>query len=155
MCPFLPSSPVTQSYICCLSRPIFHHGLCQEPGQGSLCYTAGPHCWSILSVGVCMYYLQTPSPSRSLLPPPLATTSPFLICVSTYKEYKYLQKCDKCCNRLYIYLSSIYARCWGRQQFLSYLLNNLVLLNPLHYTKLFSKSLGGKAKKEGLCSLPG
>ena len=34
---------------------IFHHGLAQEIGYSSLCYTAGTHWLSILNVIVCIY----------------------------------------------------------------------------------------------------
>jgi len=37
------------------SHIIFHHVLSQEVGYSSLCYTAGPHCLSILNVIVCIY----------------------------------------------------------------------------------------------------
>ena len=41
---------MTQSYIYIhsLSYIIFHHGLSQELGYSSLCYTVGLHCISIL-----------------------------------------------------------------------------------------------------------
>lgn len=42
-------------YIYSLSYIIFHHGLSQETVYSSLCYTAGPHCLSILNVIVCIY----------------------------------------------------------------------------------------------------
>ena len=37
------------------SHIILHHGLSQEIGYSSLCYTAGPHFLSILNVIVCIY----------------------------------------------------------------------------------------------------
>ena len=40
-------------------------------GYSSLSCTAGPHCWSILSVVVCIYQPQTPHPSLPL-PLPLS-----------------------------------------------------------------------------------
>ena len=49
---------------------IFHHGLYQETGYSSLCYTGGPHCPSILNIIVCIYEPQTHSPSYSLPSPP-------------------------------------------------------------------------------------
>ena len=69
---FLLSSIVTQSYIYIhsLSSVIFHHDLSQETGCSSLCYAAGPHCLSILTVIICIYSPQTPTPSHSLPSPP-------------------------------------------------------------------------------------
>ena len=50
LCQFLLYSKMTQSciYIHSLSYIIFQHGLSQETGYSSLCYTIGPHCLSIL-----------------------------------------------------------------------------------------------------------
>ena len=45
---------------------IFHHGLYQETGYSSLCYTAGPHHSLILNVMVCIHEPQIPTPSHSL-----------------------------------------------------------------------------------------
>ena len=54
---FLLYSKVTQLYIYIqsLSYIIFHHGLSRETGYGPLCYTAGPHCLSILDIIVYIY----------------------------------------------------------------------------------------------------
>ena len=45
------------------SHTIFHHILSQETAYTSLCCTVGPQYLSILNVIVCIYQLQTPSPS--------------------------------------------------------------------------------------------
>ena len=70
LCHFLLCSKMTQAYIYIpfFSYIIFHHGLTQETGCSSLCYTVGPHCSFILNVIVCIYYPSTPSSSHS---PPL------------------------------------------------------------------------------------
>ena len=49
LCQFLLYSKTTQSYIYMhsLSYIIFHHGLSQETGYVSMCYTVGPHWLSI------------------------------------------------------------------------------------------------------------
>ena len=48
--------------------------------KSSLCYIVGPHCLPILNVTVYIYQPQTPYPSHSLPPAPLATTN--LFCIS-------------------------------------------------------------------------
>ena len=75
-------TPQWPSHFCCvaqwprlnththsLSYINLHHGLFQEPGYSSLCYTVGPHCLSILNVIVCIYSPQTPYPSHCLFLP--------------------------------------------------------------------------------------
>ena len=72
LCQFLRYGKVTQLYIYMHSLKkniIYHHGLFQETGYNSLCYTAGPYCSSILNVIDCIYQPQTPCPSHSLPPP--------------------------------------------------------------------------------------
>ena len=54
---------------------LFHYGSFQEIRCSSLCYTVRPCCLSILNVIVCIYHLQTTSPSLSLPPSPLTTMS--------------------------------------------------------------------------------
>ena len=72
LCHFLLYSTATQSYIHTytpthsFSLIIFHHGLSQEIGYSSWCWTVGPHCLSILKGIVCIYQPQTPHPSHSL-----------------------------------------------------------------------------------------
>ena len=66
MCQFLVYSKVTQSYI----YITFYHGLSQETGCNSLCYTVEPHFLSILNVTVCIYQPQTPNQSCSSSPHP-------------------------------------------------------------------------------------
>ena len=69
LCQFLLYSRVTQSYINTHSlNTIFHHGLSQEIGYSSLCYTEGPYCLCILNIIVCIYESQTPHPSCSVPP---------------------------------------------------------------------------------------
>ena len=51
------------------SRILFHPGLSGETGLSSLCCTAGPHGFSILSVLVCIFGPQTLRPAHSLLVP--------------------------------------------------------------------------------------
>ena len=82
ICQFLQYSGVTQSCvdIHSFAHTISHHGLSQETGPSSLCYTVGAHCFSVLSVIVYIYRPQTPSPSHSL-PSPGATTSQFCVSV--------------------------------------------------------------------------
>ena len=46
---------------------IFHHVLSKAIRYSSLCYTAGPHCLSILNVIVCIY--QSPNSQSIPLPP--------------------------------------------------------------------------------------
>ena len=60
--------PTPQPWQCLhsLSYIIFYHGLSQETGYSSLCYTVRPHCLSILNAIVCSYKPQTPSLSLSL-----------------------------------------------------------------------------------------
>ena len=67
---FLLYSKVTQSYICIhfFSHIVFHHGLSQETGYSSLCYTVGPHCLTILDVIVL--HLPTSNSQSIPLPPP-------------------------------------------------------------------------------------
>ena len=48
-----------------------------------VCHILGPCCLSILNIIVCIYQLQTPSPSLSL-PSPLATTSLFFMSMSLF-----------------------------------------------------------------------
>ena len=68
---FMLYSKVTQSYIYThFSHIILYHVLSHVIGYSSLCYTAGPHCLSILNVIVCIYSHPNPSPSHSL-PQPL------------------------------------------------------------------------------------
>ena len=57
LCQFLLYNKVSHPYIYIhsLSYIIFHLGFSQETGYSSLCYTAGPHCLSILNVIVCIY----------------------------------------------------------------------------------------------------
>lgn len=69
VCQFLSYSKVTQSCIYIYTHRhafffyiIFHHGLSQQIGYGCLCYTAGPHCLSILHVIVCISEPQLPGP---------------------------------------------------------------------------------------------
>ena len=60
-CQFLlQNDPVIYMYIkgrYSLSYIVIHHSLSQETGYSSLCYTAEPHCLSILNVTVCIYRL--------------------------------------------------------------------------------------------------
>ena len=65
LCQFLLYSKVTQSlvyvyyiyiiYVYSFSHLMFHHVLSLVIGYSSLCYTAGPHCLSVLNVIVCVY----------------------------------------------------------------------------------------------------
>ena len=70
VCQFLLYSKVTQSYIYihsflkCIN---FHHGLSQELGYSSLCYTVRSQCLSILNVQFASTSPKLPSPSHSLL----------------------------------------------------------------------------------------
>ena len=61
LCQFLLYSKMTQSciYIHSLSYIIFQHGLSQETGYSSLCYTIGPHCLSILFFFFFLLFLRT------------------------------------------------------------------------------------------------
>ena len=45
--------PYAYIHIHSISYIIFHRGLVQETGYSSLCFTAGPHCLSILKVILC------------------------------------------------------------------------------------------------------
>ena len=56
----------TYVYIFPFSHIIFYHVLSQVIGYSSLCYSAVPHCLSILNVVDCIHEPQTPSPSHSL-----------------------------------------------------------------------------------------
>ena len=69
-CPFLLYSKVTQSHIYThsLSHIICHHVPSQVIGHSFLCYTAGPHCLSILNVTICICQLQTGLSPSILLP---------------------------------------------------------------------------------------
>ena len=72
----------TQIYIHSFSLIIFHRVPPQVIGYTSLCYTAEPHCLSILNIIVCIYSPQTPSPSTSS-PLPLGNhKSVFYVCES-------------------------------------------------------------------------
>ena len=68
LCYFLLYSRVTQLYTCLHSFVLFHPGLSQTIEYSFLCYTVGPCSLSIVYKLVCICWLQTPSPSPSLLP---------------------------------------------------------------------------------------
>ena len=57
-------------YIYILLHIIFHYGLLQDIYYGSLSYTVGPCCLSILYIAVCICQSQT---SNLSLPHPLST----------------------------------------------------------------------------------
>ena len=67
-------------YVHSFSYIISYHGLSQETGYSSLCYTAGPHCLSILNVIVYIYQPQTPSLSY-FLPPTLWQPQVYSLCL--------------------------------------------------------------------------
>ena len=84
LCQFLLYSKVTQSYIysmyiyipfLILSSIMFYN---QDIGHSSLCYTAGPHCPSILNVIVCIYLTPNSQSAPPSSPSPLATPSLFV-----------------------------------------------------------------------------
>ena len=86
LCQSLLYSKVTQfyTYIHSFFNILFHYGLSQEIGYSSLYYTVGRCCLSILTVIVWVYQPQIPSPSLSLPPAPLATTSMISMSVSLF-----------------------------------------------------------------------
>ena len=72
LCPSLLYSQVTQLYTSKHSffYILFHYGLSLGVEYSSLYYIVGPCCLSLLNVIVCIYQLQTPSPSLPQPPPP-------------------------------------------------------------------------------------
>ena len=77
------SDSVIHIHVSILFQILFPFRLLHNIEQGSLCYTVGPCCLSILNIAVCTCQLQIPNLSLPLpLPPPSNHKFVFYVCES-------------------------------------------------------------------------
>ena len=82
-----------QTYMHSFFNILFHYDLSQEIGYSSLCYAAGSCCLSILNGIVCLFQLQTPSPSLFLPVLPFASTKVMSMSVRLFSVLRQVHLC--------------------------------------------------------------